>query len=253
MHMIRSGSVIATTVLIIAGCGGGGGGESSGGGGAPSNTLGLNGTWGGVAEDIGFDLATVSATIEDRSVVQFLVDDRNFGETALITRLDSDVFEYISNFDLYGGFLTDLSNSYAVFVNEDWDFGVLQRNASAPFGTATIADLDGTWRGSVIGFFADSYFRYTASGSCSAGDCLFTITSPLRDSDGNVLGDLTGQQTTLSAEHWDSLAFDVSWANSNGSGLGSLFMSKDRNFVGAYLCPRGGWLEDCEFAAMVRQ
>lgn len=247
MRLMLRGFLAAGVALIIAGCGGGGGSGGS------SNSLGLNGTWGGVAEDIDFNLAAVSATIENRSVVQFVVDGVNFGETARITRLDSDVFEYLSNFDVYGGFLTDPGKSYAVFVNEDWDFGVLQRNASAPFGTATIADLDGTWSGSAIGFFADSYFRYSASGSCSAGDCLFTITSPVRDSDGNVLFDLTGQQTVLSAQHWESLVFDVDWANPNGSGFGSFFMSKDRNFVGAYLCPPGGWLEECEFAAMIRQ
>ena len=247
MHFKRNSFLISIAVLMVGGCGGG---DENG---EPSNSLGLNGTWGGVAEDIDFNLVTVSTTIEDRSVVEFLVDGRNFGETATITRLDGDVFESLSNFGVYGGFLTDPSKSYAVFVNELWDFGVLQRNASSPFGTATIADLDGTWSGSAIGFFADNYFRYSAVGSCSAGDCLFTVTSPARDSDGNVFFDLTGQQTVLSAQHWESLIFDVDWANPNASGFGSFFLSKDRNFIGAYLCPPGGWLEQCEFAAMVRQ
>jgi hypothetical protein len=240
--------MIAIVALMVAGCGGDdGGGEGS------SDSFGLNGTWSGVAEDANFNLFNASATVEDRNAVQLLVDGVNFGETATITRLDSDVFEYVSSFNIYGGLLTDPSKSYAVYVNEFWDFGVLQRNSSAPFGTARITDLNGIWSGSAIGFFADSYFRYTASGSCSGGDCLFTITGPFRDSAGNVIGDLTGQQTTLSAQHWDSLVFNVDWSNPDGSGFGSLFMSKDRNFVGAYLCPPGGILEDCEFAAMVRQ
>lgn len=248
--------IIAIVSLIVSGCGGGDGGGGGGGGGGgegSSDSFGLNGTWSGVAEDIDLNLFNASATIEDRSAVQLLVDGVDFGETATITRLDSDVFEYVSSLDIYGGLLTDPSNSYAVYVNDLWDFGVLQRNASAPFGTADVFDLDGTWSGSAIGFFGDEYFRYTASGECVAGFCVFTVTSPVRDRDGNILVDLTGWQTVVSAQHAESLVFGIEWTNPDAAGFGSFIMSKDQDFVGAYLCLPGGWLEDCEFAALVRQ
>lgn len=251
MSVTRNVIISLGAVSLILGCGGGG----SGGGGSdgPANSLGLNGVWGGVAEDDEFDVGTIVATIEDRSIVKLIVDGIETGETAQLTRSASDVFEYSTSSDVIGGFLTDSGSRYAVFVNELWDFGVLQRGASAPFGVASLADLDGEWSGSVIGFFGEEYYRYNSSGFCTTGSCIFTVTSPVVDSEGNELFDVTGLQSLVGVGLRSALAFDLQWVNEVDSGVGAAVLSKDKKFLGAYLCPPNYLLEDCEFAAMTKQ
>jgi len=236
----------ASMSIILVGCGGGGGSSSS--------SLGLNGTWGGIADDINLDMATISAAIDGNSITRFEIDGVSTGQTATITRLQSDVFEYLTNDGVYGGFMTDPSKSYAVVVNELWDFAVVQKGASAPFGSASILDLGGTWAGSVIGFFEDTTYRYPVTGECNSGICVFTATGPIVDENGALLEDATGVQSTWDVFHRVSLAFDAVWQNTLGaSGFGSGFLSKDKRFLGVYACLPSAIIEDCEFGALVKQ
>lgn len=235
-----------SSVMLVA-CGGG-----SGGGGS-SDSYGLNGNWGGIGEDIDLNLSSLSVTVEDRAMTSFSINGVNTGQTATITSLDSDVFEYLTNTGVYGGVLRDPSNSYGIFVNEIWDFGVLQKGASAPFGSATIGDLDGTWSGTTIGFFGDSYYRYPAHGECASGVCVFTATGPAVGSAGNILEDVTGVQSTWNVVHRTGLVYDFQFQNTRGAqGFGAVIFSADKRFAGGYGCPPSGILEQCEFAAMVK-
>jgi hypothetical protein len=251
---VKKSFLIVSVALSLGVVGCGGGSSSSGGSSEPSNSFGLNGTWGGIAEDVDLDMATISATIEDRSISRFEIDGVVTGETAVITQLEPDVFDYLSNFGVIGGFLTDPGKSYAVVVNEDWDFAVVQKGASAPYGTATIVDLGGSWVGSVSGFFDNTYYRYPATGECGSGFCIFTATGPVVDENGTILADLTGTQATWEVSHRASLAFDATISNSlGGGGSGAGFLSKDKRFFGAYGCPPSMVLEECEIAAMVKR
>lgn len=247
--------LIAAMPLFLAACGGS---SSSSNGtddeaGSDNGALGLDGTWGGIADDINLDMATISATIDGNSITRFEIDGVP-AQPATITKLQSDVFEYLTNDGIYGGFMADPSKSYAVVVNELGDFAVVQKGASEPFGSASILDLEGAWTGSVIGFFGGTTYRYPTTGECNSGICVFTATGPAVDENGSVIEQVTGLQATWNLFHRASLAFDADVQNDRGfSGVGAGFLSKDKEFFGGYACPPSGTIDDCEFGALVKE
>jgi hypothetical protein len=248
MRTLLTTVCVLVGILSVSACGGGGGGGGS------SNPLGLNGTYGGILEDIDFDLMGITVSVEGSTMTHLAIDGVGTGQTAAITRLEDDVFEYLTNTGVIGGVLTDPTKTYGVFVNELWDFGVIERDASAPFGAADPNDINGSWSGSVIGFFANDYYRYPAQGVCVSGQCTFTVTGPVRDRNGVILVDATGEQSQLEMVHRTSLVFDHTFqADSGVEGFGAAILSPDRNFVGIYACPPPGYIEDCEFGAFTRE
>lgn len=251
---IAAVSAVALLTLGVTGCGGGG--SSSSPAPTPANSLGLNGTYGGVAEDIEYTMGTISATVEDRSITRFIIDGVDQKQTSSITQLQSDIFEYLTSDGINGGFLTDPSKSYGVIVNEQWEFGVVQKGASAPYGNATILDLDGSWTGFLVTPFDEGVdARYPVTAICTSGICVTTATGPAVDIDRGVTlaPDITGTQSTFTFSHRRTLAFDGTFSNTlGGSGVGAAFLSKDKRFAGVYACPTTLVLNECDFGALVK-
>jgi len=219
----------------------------------PIAPLGLDGTWGGIAEDINYDMGTISATVEGRSITRFSIDGVDQNQTSLITPIASDVFSYRTSDEINGGMIVDPSKSYGVIVNEQWEFGVVQKGASAPYGSATVVDLDGSWSGFFVSLFDSEYFRYPASAECSSGICVTTATGPAVNLQGAIIDDVTGVQSTATFVHRSTLAFDGEFSNTRGgSGVSTGFLSKDKRFLGAYACQETMFLQECEFGAFVK-
>lgn len=249
MKTLNAISAISVSLLLAA-CG-----SSSSDSNGSSNVLGLDGTWGGILEDIDYNLSTTSVTIKDQSATEFRIDGNTTGQTASINALQPDIFEYYSNDDIFGGFVTDPSKTYAVAVNELWDFAVIQKGASAPYGSASVVDLNGAWKGTAVGFFNEIVYRYPVEGECGSGICVWTATGPARTLDGATFVDVTGTQSTWNLSHRSTLVFGTTWSNSIGSsGFGGAALSKDKKFLGGYGCPQSsGFVEECEYAALTRQ
>ncbi len=217
------------------------------------DSLGLNGTWGGIAEDINYEMGTISATVEDRTITQFLIDGIDQTQTSSLAPLASDIFEYLTSDGIYGGMLSDPSKSYGVIVNENWEFGVVQKEASTPYGSATIVDLNGSWSGFFVSLFDSAYFRYPATAECNSGVCVTTATGPAVSLQGAIVDDVTGVQSTATFVHRSTLAFDGEFSNTRGgSGVNTGFLSKDKRFLGAYACQENLLLQECEFGAFVK-
>ena len=219
----------------------------------PIAPLGLDGTWGGIAEDIDYDMGTISATVEERSITRFSIDGVDQNQTSLIAPIESDVFSYRTSDGINGGMIVDPSKLYGVIVNEQWEFGVVQKGATAPYGSATIVDLNGSWSGFFVGLFDDEYYRFPVTSECNSNICVTTATGPAVNGQGVVVEEITGVQSTANFMHRASLAFDFTFANTlGGSGVGAGFLSKDKRFLGVYACPESMILGECEFGALVK-
>ncbi|MCG5494416.1 hypothetical protein [Ectothiorhodospira variabilis] len=249
-HFASRKSIICVLLAgALLGCNGGG---SSGGGSERSdNSLGLDGAWGGIAEDVEYNIYEISATIQGRDIVRFAVDGTaDPDQTGTIIPLDNDVFEYKNLLGVEGYIVTDPSQDYALVLNELWDFGVVQKGASAPYGQANITDLNGQWRGRAIGTYGDGYFRYPLEVSCNSGTCVSTVTGAVVDQDGNFVMDITGQQSTLNVQHITRLYFDFFVLGETEEGV--IILSKDKQFLGAYSCPPPFQMDECDFVALNR-
>lgn len=234
--------------------GGSSSGSSGGSSSGSSDAAVLDGRWGGILEDINMGLFELAVTIDDLQITEVESEGSVTDETASITKLQTGIFEYQSNFDVTGGLITDPGANYAVSVNRLWEFGVFQKGAESPFGTASIADLNGIWAGTAVALFGDTLLSYPVEATCTSGDCVVTITGPVVDAEGETVADPTGEVSTWNFEHRIGMVFDADITDIEGnSGFGGGSLSKDREFIGAYICQSSGVLEDCEFGALVKQ
>lgn len=250
--------------ILVSACGGGGGSSTTGddvpigGGGSGSdgatNVLGLDGTWTGVLEDEFLFLYSAEVTVEENRLTRVLLDGVNTENPGTIDPVASDIFEFLLEDGIYGGFITSPSENHLVFIDDEANFGVLQ-NGSPTLGAASEIDLVGTWSGPVALFFDDELYTYESQGTCDSGTCVLTIVGALRDVEGNIVdSSIIGSTSTISFEHFASLVFYFDFANSDGDqGYGGFMLSADKTFLGAYACETDALWEDCQFAAFTRQ
>ena len=220
----------------------------------PADSLDMNGTWAGVGERAGVGTVSVSATIEDRAITRLAVDDEATGERMRLYPIQDQSLRFVTASGVEGRLLTDPGKAYTLMVIPFRDFAVLQNEAQAPFGEATLADLDGEWRGTMLGMSGDTSYRFPATAVCSAGHCALTATGPATDETGGVVRDVTGVQSILEIAHRTRLAFDLSWTSTqDASGFGAAFLSKDRTFMGLYGCLSADVVDACEYGALLRE
>lgn len=257
---IVAATAVAFLILGLAGCGGGGSNNDADPTPPPppANSLGLNGTWGGIAaHDEDTDTATISVTAEDRSMTRFVIDGVDQVQTASVTELQPDVFKYLTSTDVNGAILVDSGKSYGFLGNEVGEFGVVQKGASAPYGDATILDLDGTWSGFFVahveGFADDEYARAPVTAVCTSGLCAITFIGPAITRNGDIVdAEVEGVISDAIFERRTSLVLDGTYTNTRGaSGLTTAILSKDKRFVGIIACQTSAFSE-CEFGALVK-
>ncbi|MEM9383311.1 MAG: hypothetical protein AAGB93_25440 [Planctomycetota bacterium] len=221
---------------------------SSGGGDAQPASLGLDGTWFGTEEtDVG-DLVALRATVSGSRVTQIVVDGADTGLTGSITPIPGrpNFYDLALSDGTEGGFLIDSTQTYAVFLDEDFNFGVLQRGAST-LPNAGATDIYGrTYEGRTV--FIDASFSIT--------DVLdSTVTVAV---DGTFQGSYAGGTTFTSAAALTLLdatfgawggAYDATGPMGPDSGPLRVFASPDKQFIGAWACSSGGSFPvDCSFS-----
>jgi len=239
---------ISLMPLLLLGCGGGSGNGSS------NDSLGLSGTWQGVLEDIQLNMYNTKVEIDDRQITRIVLDGFDGGDKGEIREIASSIYEFELDDGTYGGFLTSPSKNHVAYTNELADFGVLQKGASSA-GVAQPTDINGTWSGTYVGFFAGELYQYTATDVCSYPTCVFTVTGPLRDATGNTIDDsMVGSSTTYTVGFREGVVFDTEFEVSPGvGGYGAMFLSADKSFAGVYGCLDEDAWQDCEFGAITKQ
>ena len=225
---------VLAALLLVAGCGGGGGG---GGGGA------LDGTWGGTIESTVGALGVITVTISG-STISGSTPDGPFSGT--ITQEQGAIWGFTFTDGTEGGFMHDSSATHAVFVDDSFNFGVVQKGASGP-SSYLITDIAGTWSG---GFATvDASFFLATTGTASGTVALDTTFSGDASNGDMFSGDFPLFNPSFGV--WGDSGLNIS-SSLNGSGNIRAFLTNDKNFAGSYAC-FSGFPDGCAFNFWTRQ
>lgn len=242
MSRLRIAALCFSTVLL-ASCGGGGG--DGGGSPPPPPAPDLTGTWFGTLEDFNFVMHTFSVTISGTSITEVRVDNLNNAKTGTITPRSAQVVAFTLQDGTLsppstGGLFLDSSATHAVFVDDEFNFGVLQKGATA-LPSYVNADIDGSWSGVVVTTTDLNNFSTAASSAtCTHPNCTVT------DSGGPSTVPFLDVNPTFGR-------YQSSGLSSTGAAVAA-FLSPDKLFGGSYACTSfAGFPGTCEFTAWRKQ
>ena len=213
--------------LLFASCGGGGGGGDP----APPPPN-LTGTWFGTLEDPNSMMHTTSVTISGTSITEIRVDNLVTGQTGTITQRSAQVFAFTLNDGTKGGLFLDSLAAHAAFVDDDFNFGVVQKGATF-VPTYANTDINGSWSGIVV---TTTDFNNFSTAPSSA-----TCTHPTCGTGGETV--------TLGAV--DALGRYLGSSAPSGAFVAAI-LSPDKQFGGTYACD-AAFPAGCEFTAWRKQ
>ena len=254
---LRLGFAVIVALLVAACGGGGGGGGSPAPTPTPTPTTVPSGTWLGTLEDPLGVMHNFSVTTSGNSITAIRRDGSLTGQTGTITHRSGNIFSFTLSDTTVGGFFLDSIQTHAVFVDDDFNFGVVQLGATS-LPVFSYSDLTGSYSGTAVnitaGFASFSTSSATAtcnllgSSNCVAVDSGVTSTVNLPLSLFNGCGGGTG--TVFG--RWCASSWSASDLTSGT--LAAVMMSADKRFGGAYACrPSGTFPAVCEFSAWAKQ
>jgi hypothetical protein len=226
--------------VLFASCGGGGDG-------GPPPGPDLTGTWFGTLEDPSSVMHTTSVTISGTTITEIRVDNVPTGRTGTITpQTSSQAFAFTLNDGTKGGFFLDSSLAHAGFVDNEFNFGVVQKGATAVPAYAN-ADITGSWSG-IIAVTSD-FNKFGVGAPCPPGHpCAWvnmTCTHPTCD---------IGVGHTMTLGSVDSLGRYQAVATTFGSEGVAAFLSPDKQFTAGYYCSNlSSFPQACQFMAWRKQ
>ena len=226
-HVMLTGLAL----LFITACGGGGGG------GGPT----LAGSWFGTLERDDGTLTEMTVTIDGGGNITSI--STAFGITGTTapsqgpTPPEGQLFGFTLSDGTEGGFFVDPGFIHAVFVDEDFNFGVLTKGATN-LPTFSEQDLVGSYNGQTVG--VDPSFDVTFVSPSTA--------QVFPDGSFGESGELFGVIPAFSSEFG---AYLLDFDDPDLSGI--VILSADRNFAGAYDCDRNlSFPEACVFSAWTK-
>lgn len=230
-------------LLLLAGCGSSSS-SSSGGGGSSSSSgptaASLAGTWYGAYEDTVGNIGRITVTVSSSGTFTYTitgVPSAGSG-SGTISPVQGTIFGTSSNGST-GGFMVDAAGTHAGFVDDAFDFAVLQKGASS-LPSYTTADVNGSWAGQGVHLTGASMTIqqvYSASA---------TVSYPsLSGTDGRA-GAFSGSFFATSLANGGYAA--------TGTQAGSafdmeVFVAADKTFAGWWSCDSAGSIfpDDCTF------
>lgn len=232
------------SILLVTACGGGDGSGFSANPPSGVDIAQLDGTWSGSAEDSLGGLHTYQVTISGGVITEILIDGVNAGLIGTITKeaQSTVVFSTVLSDGTSGGFIVDIAAVHAVFVDEDFTFGVVQKNAGV-LPTFLVNDTDGDWSGHTVQTDLNSFLEFTSSGSCVNLACTGSGNGVTSNIDLTVSFDATFGR-------WEG-----TYTNSLGdNGDTTVMLSTDKQFAGSHSCDSIIPFPDgCDFTAWVKQ
>jgi hypothetical protein len=222
-------------ILTLSACGG-----SGGGGGDDDDDVGItrfDGTWRGNLEDPLGTMHTLTLTISGDTITSALIDGIDQGITGIIGQESADVYGYTLSDASEGGLIVDSISQHMTILDEDFNVGVLQKNAGAlpPF---VQSDIAGRASGAVVITDTVTFQEFSGSITCdAAGACT---------GNDDQIGDFTITLTYTDLGRWIGLS-----TFATGTADVSAFMSTDKQFVGSWACDFavGGFPDACSFSA----
>lgn len=220
-------------LLLLSACGGGGGGDNN-----PTPPAGtdpavaaLAGTWFGVLEDPNFVLHRISVVVNSAGkVTEERIDDVvQTGLTADISEVSGQIFSFVFSDGTEGGFIVDASGIHAGFLDDGFNFGVLQKGATS-LPVYANANLVGSWSG--YGVTVDNAFNIAAPFNSSATvNTGGTFTGS--DTSGGAFSGALGDVDPEFGRFFGDVSNDSDPTN---VGFVGVFLSVDMLFVASYAC-----------------
>ncbi len=232
---------IAVLFLALTSCGGGSGGGGTGfsAGGPP---LELDGTWSGSLQDPTGALHTYTVTISAGVITQILIDAADQNLTGTITKESDSLYSLTLSDGTVAGFIVDAATLHAAFVDDAFNFGVVQKGA-AGLPTFLVNDTGGNWVGDTVVTDFVVFAEFTSTATCVNLSCTAIGNGVIS----NV--ELSG---FFSADFglWQGI-----FTNDVGeSGVTTVMLSPDKQFAASHACDKPGFFpNDCDFSAWVKR
>jgi hypothetical protein len=240
---------VATLFLsLFSACSGGGGG---GGGGVVAPASKVSGSWYGTEEQSNGNLASLSVAVDaNNNITSVEIDGVPQGLTGAVTLVpgQTQIYSFTLSDGSEGGFFMDSTSTYIVFLDEDFNFGVLQKGAvSLP--NAGPADIFGkNFTGITVTL--DANFDLSA---VVASQAQVFANGAFQGSEGNgtVFANSGGGELAQFSSLYGAWVgqFSSNGPSGNSNGQVRAFVSPDKQFIGTWACDSGGaFPEDCSFA-----
>lgn len=241
----RSIALALTALLGATACGGSGGGGDA----LPAATQSrLTGTWYGTEEQTNGTLVALRVTIDGTRLTQIVVDGTGTGLTGSISANSNgpNFFDFVLSDGTEGGFFLESQGDHVVFLDEEFNFGVLQKNAT---NLPNVGQTD---------IFGSTYDGVTVilDGSMTITDVLTSNVQIFPDGSfqgSNSSGTQFTSATSLSLTNgtfgaWAG-AYESTGPQGPDTGPVRVFASPDKQFIGSWACSAGGTFpEDCSFS-----
>ena len=239
MNRLSVGLATLVAAVAMTGCNVIGG--DSGGGGGVNNS-----SWFGTYEDSAGALDTILVEFDgsgDISKVEIGGVDQGF--TATVTKEQGDIYGFEGNDGTAGGFL--VNGDHGVYLTESFEFGSVQKKATALASSYSLDDVVGSWSGNLV--LLDAFFQIV-----SVFDSSMTV---------NPDHSFGGQYDSSTFHDFNFLLLDspvygrisgavVDDTDDSVSDL-RIFLTPDKQFAGSWGCyPAGGFYNfptDCSFQA----
>lgn len=238
-------AVIIVMVLLLGSCGGGSGGGSSGFK-AGASVRQLDGTWFGSLEDRSnpniIVLRTFTVTISGGAITQILIDSVDQLLTGTIGRESNTLYSLTLSDGTKAGFLVDAAVLHATFVDDGFNFGVVEKGAVG-LPTFFILDTDGSWLGNTVETDLVTWTEFTSTAAC---------TNLLCTASGNGVNSNIDLSVFFSSVYgqWNGTFNNTAGA----TGVATVMLSPDKQFAASYSCSDvATFLDTCDFSAWVKQ
>jgi hypothetical protein len=188
-----------------------------------------------------------AVTTSGNSITQILLDGSPTGQTGTMAHRSGNIFGFTLNDGTVGGFFLDTAQTHAAFLDNEFNIGVVQLNASTTtLPTWVYTDLNGSWSGITITIPSISFATFNTTSSSASCSLPSTCTSGVTTS--------TFLQVNFNALSGPSRGRWVgSFTRSSGSpasGSTSAFLSVDRTFGATWACGNVNLFPStCEFTA----
>jgi len=231
-------------LLALFSCGGGSGGGGSSGV--------LEGTWFGAGVDGGGVVMTV--VIDDSNkITDILIDGQSENVTGTIQWVQSRIFEFVLSDGTEGGLVVDDALAHAILLDEFERMAVLEKGA---VGLPAYVESD---------MFDAQYAGLTAFLDASLNLDEVVDTQLTVNADGSFNGSDSGGNSFINQVNGELRLLDQVYGlwggtyDSNGpagasEGIGYLFLTPDKEFVGALVCDQAvTTVLECGFGAWPEQ
>jgi hypothetical protein len=209
---------VGLALLSLEACGGGGGSAPAAG------AAQLQGDWfGSQIDDEGRLSETTVRLDENGNIVRISGAPDVRGTTSLVSG-QSRIYEFTLSDGTEGGFYVDSSFTYAVFVDEDGFFGVLQKGASS-LPDYRNSDVVGRYSGVTVNLDASFSITDVINSSVEVRSSL--------DFEGDAGGPFTGKFNEANLVYG---SYEAEFTDDTGSGRTLAFLSADKTFAGAVSC-----------------